>query len=121
VKLVVEALESDSLERTLGTFPSQASSVVATVEVPRAVARVDDGAATREATRAVLGQLGLIDLDRAVRERAALLEPARLRSLDAVHLASALALGDYLEALITYDDRLADAAGAVGVTVLSPR
>lgn len=44
-----------------------------------------------------------------------------LRSLDAIHLATARTLGADLDALVTYDDRLADAAGGVGIAVLSPR
>ncbi|MBK5250721.1 MAG: VapC toxin family PIN domain ribonuclease, partial [Actinomycetales bacterium] len=43
-----------------------------------------------------------------------------LRSLDAVHLAAALSLGDDLEGIVTYDDRLAEAAQANGVPVASP-
>ena len=121
MKLIVAEAESDALERTLATFPSQASSVVASVEVARAVARVDASAPAREATTAVIGQLALVELDRGVRERAAHLPPPALRSLDAVHLATALAFGDALEALVTYDARLAEAAEAAGVTVLAPR
>lgn len=43
-----------------------------------------------------------------------------LRSLDAIHLASALSMGSELDALITYDVRLADAARAAGLTVVTP-
>jgi len=46
--------------------------------------------------------------------------PAGLRSLDAIHLASALTLGDELDAFVTYDARQADAARAAGLTVESP-
>lgn len=53
-------------------------------------------------------------------ERAGLLEPATLRSLDALHLATALSLGPDLDGLVTYDDRLADAARVAGVQVLIP-
>lgn len=53
-------------------------------------------------------------------ERAGLLEPATLRSLDALHLATALSLGPELDGLVTYDDRLADAARVAGVQVLTP-
>jgi predicted nucleic acid-binding protein len=52
--------------------------------------------------------------------RGGLTGPPRLRSLDAIHLASALAIGDYPEAFVTYDERLADAARAVGLKVLTP-
>ena len=51
---------------------------------------------------------------------AAALDPVALRSLDAVHLASAMSIGDDLDAMITYDVRLADAARAVGLIVVAP-
>ena len=53
-------------------------------------------------------------------ERAAEIAPDLLRSLDAVHLAAALELGDSLEGLITYDERLAAAAALHGIAVISP-
>jgi predicted nucleic acid-binding protein len=53
-----------------------------------------------------------------VLRQAGLLPGARLRSLDAIHLAAALSLG--AEAVLTYDDRLAEAARGLGMTVLSP-
>jgi predicted nucleic acid-binding protein len=43
-----------------------------------------------------------------------------LRTLDAIHLASALAIRDELEAFVTYDSRLADAARSAGLSVISP-
>lgn len=43
-----------------------------------------------------------------------------MRTLDALHLASALTLADQLDALVTYDHRLADAATAAGVSVAAP-
>lgn len=54
-------------------------------------------------------------------EVAGRLDPSILRSLDALHLAAALSLGDELEAMITYDERLAQACRANGVDVLAPR
>jgi predicted nucleic acid-binding protein len=67
-----------------------------------------------------LENLSIIELDAAVAHRAGQLEPALLRSLDAVHLASALAVADELDALVTYDGRFADAARDVGLTVVAP-
>jgi uncharacterized protein len=52
---------------------------------------------------------------------AAAVEPRALRTLDAIHLASALSLGGTLGALVTYDNRLASAARGAGVAVLQPR
>ena len=56
----------------------------------------------------------------AVFERAAMLDPESARSLDAIHLASALELGDELDELATYDAHLAEAARCYGITVVSP-
>jgi predicted nucleic acid-binding protein len=53
-------------------------------------------------------------------ERAARLGPDGLRSLDALHLACALELGDELEGIVTYDDRLAEAAKSNGIEVIAP-
>ena len=53
-------------------------------------------------------------------ERAAELDPGVLHTLDALHLAAALLVGDDLEAIVTYDRRLADAAALHGVPVLAP-
>ncbi len=46
--------------------------------------------------------------------------PLLLRSLDAIHLAAALELGDELDGIVTYDERLSDAAALLGVAVISP-
>jgi uncharacterized protein len=72
------------------------------------------------AARAVLDSMTLLTIAPAIFERAGLLDPAPLRSLDAIHLACALELGDDLEGMVTYDDRLADAATAHGLTVIAP-
>ena len=70
--------------------------------------------------RAVLDSLVLLTISTPLFERAATLEPDLLRSLDALHLAAALDLGDDLDGIITYDDRLASAALALGVPVVAP-
>jgi predicted nucleic acid-binding protein len=67
-----------------------------------------------------LGGLVLIGIDVPLLERAAALEPARLRSLDAIHLAIADALGDELAAFVVYDARLAEAAPGAGFPVTAP-
>ena len=65
--------------------------------------------------------MSLLPLDEAVLARAKTIAPAQLRTLDAMHLATALSLGTDLAVLVSYDDRLNDAAQAAGLTVLSPR
>ena len=71
--------------------------------------------------RTALGSMFLAELSTETYERAALLEPARLRSLDAIHLAAALEVGPDLDGIVTYDARLAEAAENLGVPVISPR
>jgi predicted nucleic acid-binding protein len=74
-----------------------------------------------EAVNAVLTPVTTISLDEHIAGVAAGLDPPALRSLDAIHLASALALGDALDGLVTYDSRLAEAAAGLGMAVLAPR
>jgi predicted nucleic acid-binding protein len=63
----------------------------------------------------------LLNLTPAVCERAGSLEPVVLRSLDALHLATALELGDDLDGIVTYDERLGDAARILGYAVVAPQ
>ncbi len=70
--------------------------------------------------RAILESLMLVRLTTSLCERAAMLEPSGLRSLDALHLAAALEIGDELEGVVTYDRRLAAGAAALGITVVTP-
>jgi predicted nucleic acid-binding protein len=84
----------------------------------RAVRRIVPDRALQ--ARAVLDSLTLVEVGSTVFEEAGRLDPSGLRSLDAIHLASALDLGDDLEGLVTYDDRLAEAAEANGVAAVSP-
>lgn len=85
----------------------------------RAVRRIVPDRALQ--ARAVLDSVTLVEVGPNVFEEAGRLDPSVLRSLDAIHLASALDLGDDLEGLVTYDDRLAEAAEANGVAAVSPR
>ncbi len=94
------------------------SSELARVEVLRAARRVG-GPAMAEA-RAVVADLDLIPLDHAVQDVACDIGGLALRTLEALHLASALLLGAQLTAFIAYDHRLADAARAAGLTVATP-
>jgi predicted nucleic acid-binding protein len=118
VKLVVTESESASLRRFLVDQVTRVSSRVLAVELVRAVQRRSPTSVDQ--ARSLLGVMEYVELDSSVAERAAGLEPAALRSLDAIHLASALALADELDAFVTYDARQADAARALGLTVVAP-
>ncbi|MFF1413514.1 hypothetical protein ACFVX6_27665 [Streptomyces sp. NPDC058289] len=61
-----------------------------------------------------------IDLDPGIRILAQTVRPATVRSLDAVHLAPALSIGERLTSFVTYDKRLADAARDAGLIVDAP-
>lgn len=94
------------------------SSDLARTELMRAVRRASPEHAP--AARVVLESMILMQITSEICERAALLDPTILRSLDAIHIATALDLGDDLDHIITYDERMADAANAIGIAVLSP-
>ncbi len=120
VKLVLPESESELLRLFLGKETSLSSSDLSKVELLRAVARVDEGVETRARALAVLDGVTLVRIDEAVIEDAAALEPPSLRSLDAIHLATALLLADGLEGFVTYDTRLAIAADKLGLPVMAP-
>jgi predicted nucleic acid-binding protein len=94
------------------------SSHLSTVELLRTCRRVDAGAVGN--VNVLLGGIDLLPVDRAVVEQAASLVPTELRTLDAIHLASALSVKADLTALVAYDSRLCSAATASGIEVVSP-
>lgn len=67
-----------------------------------------------------LATVALLPLSDSIVRTAAALEPPELRSLDAIHLATALSVAEQLGGVFTYDVRLAEAATAAGLTVLAP-
>ena len=119
VKLVVAETESSALRRYLRSRPERATSGLSRVEVFRAVRAQGARAVTR--ARALLQRIDLIALDDELLERAASTDMAMLRSLEAIHLAAAQTLGDELTEVVTYDDRMADAAARLGLVVAAPR
>jgi hypothetical protein len=120
VKLVVIAPESEALLALLGAWPERVSSALALSELPRAIRRAGLGAAARRRAHQVLARIALVDMDRRILTTAASLDPATLRTLDAIHLATAIALGEDLGGLITYDARLSAAARGADLEVLAP-
>jgi predicted nucleic acid-binding protein len=120
LKLVLSERETSALEDALARWPDRLSSVLLPIECRRIVLRAGSPPAVAAKLGQELARVTTIRLDEAVQKLAATIGPPRLRSLDAIHLASALSIGDYPEAFITYDDRLADAARAAGLNVLTP-
>jgi predicted nucleic acid-binding protein len=94
------------------------SSVLTEIESFRALARYAPEAATR--LPAVLDQIDLIGLDQRIRMLARTVTPATVRSLDAIHLGTALHVRSALTSFVTYDKRLLDAAQAAGLPIDSP-
>jgi predicted nucleic acid-binding protein len=120
VKLVFEEPESRALAQWLtirGDVP-KVSSDLSTVELLRTCRRFDEGAV--EGASLLLGGMDFLPIDRAIVERAASIVPTELRSLDAIHLASALSVKTGLTAFVAYDARLTAAAADAGLDVASP-
>jgi uncharacterized protein len=121
VKLIVREPETAALERELTRWADGASSALAWVELPRAVRRrLGDRAPSLLVLWSLLAATSEVPITDEVLWIAARLEPERLGSLNAIHLASALTLGAAVEAFITYDDVLEDAAREAGLRTLRP-
>jgi len=118
VKLVVAEPESAALRVYLRRRRPLVSSALARTEVLRALLPAGDRALSRG--RDVLRRLDLVRINDRVLEAAGIVQPAHVRSLDAIHLITAQLLGDDLGQLVTYDDRMADAATQMGLRTVSP-
>jgi hypothetical protein len=120
VKVVVEEAESAALRTMLAASEAQrVSSSLLRTESLRAVRHL--GPSALLVVREGLRRIGLISVDDRILDAAGVLAPGVLRTLDAIHLATALAIGDDLEAIVTYDERMIAAAGLLGLTTTSPR
>jgi predicted nucleic acid-binding protein len=120
VKLVVAERESDGLESWVAArnHTRVIGSDVARVEVVRAARRVDADAVA--AARDLLSGVDLIRVSAELLDLAADLGEVTLRTLDAIHLATALSLGTDLETFVAYDHRLLVAARAAGLPTAAP-
>lgn len=119
VKLAVREPESLALRRYLRRRQPVVSSALARTEVLRALLQAGDEAMARG--RSVLQRLDLIRVSDRLLNAAGVFGPPELRSLDAIHLATAKELGDELGALVTYDDRMVTVAKRLGYRVVQPR
>lgn len=120
VKFAVVEPESTAVvawRATLGPDVVLMTCELAVTEVLRAVRRVDGDA---DVALAHLDALDQLVMDRDLLLAAGRLEPTGTRSLDAIHLAAALAVGDDLAGIVTYDDRMADTARNIGLLSLAP-
>lgn len=120
VKLVVDEANSDALRAwAIEHNDALVSCDLTRTELQRAVRRTHPDLAV--VARQTLDAIALLTLTAADFDNAGRIGPDDLRSLDAIHLAAALSLGDDLESLVTYDDRLAAAAERNGIAVVTPR
>jgi predicted nucleic acid-binding protein len=119
VKLVVEEPESTALRRYLRRRRPLVSSALARVEVLRAVLHEGDVATVR--ARDLLSSVDLIRVNDRVLNAAGVLQPAEVRSLDAIHLATAQQLGSELGQVVTYDERMRQAAEELSIRAHAPR
>lgn len=95
------------------------SSALLAIETRRAALR--GGGQQLPRVDLALERIGLIDIGPAVVESAGRIPEPSLRSLDAIHLATAVLLGAELDAFVTYDKRLAAAAADIGIAVVAPQ
>ena len=119
VKLVVEEKESAFLRAWLTPRESRIfSSDLLRTELLRATRRLAPDSMGQ--ARLLIDSLLLIGLTSAIFENAARLDPFILRSLDALHLAAAIEMGDNLQGIVCYDRRMAESATQLGITVIGP-
>ena len=121
LKLVIRERETEALVTWVGERSSDdvlMSSDLLRAEALRAARLVDERALAEVLAR--LETLDLIPVTRETFDDAGIVEPARLRTLDAIHLVAAQSLIPDLLGVVTYDTRLAGAASQHGIEVVSP-
>lgn len=118
VKLAVQEPESAALLRYLRRRRPLVASALARTEVARALQPVGADAVARGED--VLRRFDVVRINDRILRAAGRLHPADLRSLDAIHLATAMQLGSDLGRVCTYDDRMRAAALGLGLKVVAP-
>ena len=117
VKLVVREPETAELVKAIHADPDVVSSHIAWTEVVIATRRAGRSTARAEG---ILDGIALVPVDDAILRGAATLGPKDLRTLDAIHLATAVSLRPDVGTIVTYDVRQAGAASALGLEVWAP-
>ena len=119
LKIAIHEAETPALEADFAARDGLVTSRLAVLECRRAARRLLRGRALHSMEQ-VLEAVYLIEITSAILERAAAAEPPILRSLDAIHLATALSIDDPALEIITYDRRFAEAASTSGLHVVQP-
>ncbi len=119
VKFINAEQESDALRTYVADSGCPlVSCELALTEVVRAARRQSPAASQR--ARSFLEAMDLIKIDTELLQAAAMVDPARMRTLDAIHIAAASKLGLRTTVLVTYDLRMSQAAESAGLEVQSP-
>ena len=119
VKLITVEPETRAMHEWVATTsPELVASDLLRTELLRAAARI--GMADLLPIAEALDAIDFLPATAGVFDAAGRLEPVGLRSLDAIHLATALDLDEDCDGIVAYDDRLLRAAAAHGLTSLSP-
>lgn len=117
-KLLIVEVDSTAMARWYVENERALTSRVGLIETRRAVARRSVPIRS-DLVDKTLASVEIVELDQSIAVRAAAMGPVALRTLDAIHLATALELGP-IDAFVTYDDRLAEAARRIGLPVVRP-
>jgi len=120
VKLILPEAETIPLLRLLLAWPYRIASQIAFVEVHRAVRRATTDETIHRRAEEVLSTIHFMDIHQDILADAALLDPKTVRSLDAIHVASAASLRPELGGMVTYDNGMAAAAKRMKLPVLAP-
>jgi hypothetical protein len=120
VKVLIAEPESGALREFLSRRPERrVSSAILRTEALHAVRHLgSDALAT---VRDGLRNVDLVAIDDRILDAAGVLEPRIQRTLDAIHVATALSIGDDLAEIVTYDDRMAEASRLLGLQTTSPQ
>jgi len=116
VKLFKTEDESDAISAAVTEWPALVSADLLDVEVMR----VGRACGLQREAQAMIDAVGLVPMSDSIRQRAGRIGQPELRTLDAIHLAAAVAAGEELSGVVTYDGRMADAAQGLGLVTLAP-
>ncbi len=117
---MLDELESEAVRRFLDAELQLVSNLIVRVELLRAVRRSAYSRAGVSKAHAALDRFQLVRPNREILGRAEEISPFSLRSLDAIHLATALEFAPRPDLFLCYDRRLAEAARAYGLAVVAP-
>lgn len=117
LKLLVDEAESPALAEAIRDSAAVlVSTTLLETEMRRAAQRIAE--LSQGAVTGFLRGVDVYEIPPAIFTQAGLLPGSSLRSLDALHLAAAITLE--VDAIATYDERLAEAADASGIPVIRP-